>query len=213
MTVQLYSYFRSSASYRVRIALHLKKIPFQTVSVDLRKNEQGSANYTSVNPQGLVPTLVDGDMTLSQSLVILEYLETRYPTVPLLPIDGKLMWKVKELTQFIACDIHPINNLRVLKYLTETLEATSNAKDAWYHHWIKEGFDILEKELARFRTPFALSDTPSWVDLCLIPQMYNAHRFKIDLSKHPRLCAIEAHCLTLDAFQKALPEHQDDCDL
>ncbi len=211
--ITLYSYFRSSSSYRVRIALHLKGIEHQIIPIDLRKDEHKTPAFQALNPQQNLPVLVDGDLTLSQSLVIINYLDQKYPSPSLLPEDKKLFWKGRELALFIACEMHPLNNLRVLKYLTGPLQLTEDQKKTWYFHWLKEGFDVLEKELACYDAPYALCAQPTLVDLCLIPQMYNARRFGFDLTLYPRLCAIEASCLALDAFQKAAPEAQIDCDI
>jgi len=203
----------------VRIALYLKDIPFEPVAIDLRNTSHKQDTYISENPQGLVPLIIAQDenthtpIKIAQSLVILNYLEEHYPTPPLVPNDHHLKLKVQSLAQYMACEIHPLNNLRVLKYLEGTLQISNEQKQQWYFHWLKEGFDVLEKELAFYKTAYSVTDHPTLIDLCLIPQMYNAHRFKFDLSGYPRLLEIEKNCLKLDAFQKASPEAQPDCDL
>ena len=212
--IKLYTYFRSSASYRVRIALYLKNISFESIPIDLRKGEQKHPSYTSMNAQSILPFFVTDDVAFSQSLTILEYLEAHYPKSPLLPpVSHPLHWKARSLAHYIACEIHPLNNLRVLHYLTQTLHVNDAQKNAWYHHWIHEGFHVLEKELSPFETPYSVWEEPTWVDLCLIPQMYNARRFGVDLSSYPRLQRIAHHCMQHDAFILASPEKQEDCDL
>ena len=211
---KLYTYFRSSASYRVRIALHIKNMTFDSLPIDLRKNAQHDLSYTSLNPQGVVPFLTTDHLALAQSMTILEYLELHTPTPPLLPpFDHPLYWKARALAQYIACDIHPLNNLRVLQYLSQQCHLTEEQKNKWYHHWIHQGFQVLEKELSCFDTPYALWNEPTWVDLCLIPQIYNARRFNVDMHPYPRLNQINDHCLKHTAFIKASPEMQIDCDL
>ncbi len=210
--LKLYSYFRSSASYRVRIALNIKGIAYETMTIDLKRSLHRKDEYKTINPQGLVPTLVDDNLILTQSFVILDYIEQKHPTPPLLPTSMPLRWKAKELAQFIACEIHPLNNLRTLHYLYDDLKVSEDQKNQWYFHWLREGFDLLEKELCTYSTLYALDDYPTWIDLYLIPQMYNARRFNFDLSRYPRLCSIEKQCLTLDSFQRAAPNTQSDFD-
>ena len=211
--ITLYTYFRSTASYRVRIVLNLKKIPYESTTLDLRLSEHKDENYLNLNPQGLVPFFKDGHFSTAQSLVIIDYLEEIYSTPSIYPSDQVLKYKVKELAQYIASEMHPLNNLRVLKYLTDTLEITEEQKTTWYHHWLKEGFDVLEVELSEYNTPCALSEKPSLLDACLIPQIYNALRFKFDMSAYPRLMSVYKHCLEQEAFIKASPEMQEDCDI
>jgi len=210
--IKLYSYWRSSAAYRVRIALNLKKLKHEIVPVNMLKDggEQHTEEYKSINPQGLVPALLDGALVLTQSMAILEYLEDNYPAPSLLPatVTGKA--KARQIAQTIACDIHPLNNLRVLKYLQATLNADADEKNHWYQHWISKGFDAVEAWLRSASGPYCLGDAVTIADACLIPQLYNAHRFKVPLEKYPRLLEIEKKCLALDAFQQALPENQID---
>ena len=211
--MELYTYFRSTASYRVRIALHLKKIPFESIPLDLKKGIHLLDDFKSINPQRLVPFLRDGHFSLGQSLVIIDYLEEIYSLPSLHPKDQMLKYKSKELAQFIACEMHPLNNLRVMKYLDYTLEISEEQKIHWYHHWLKGGFDVLEVELSKFQSPFAIDKHPTLVDVCLIPQIYNALRFQFDMRAYPRLMQIYKHCLEHDAFIHASPELQSDCDL
>lgn len=208
--MKLYSYFRSSAAYRVRIALNLKALPYETEAVHLVKNEQQLASYRALNPSQLVPTLLDQDQPLTQSLSILEYLEECYPAKALLPKDLVERAKVRAFAQSIACDIHPINNLRVLKYLQNDLAISNEQKTLWYRHWILEGFHSLEMQLQHSNGQFCFGSQPTFADCCLIPQVYNAKRFKIDLSAFPKIESIYQHCLTLPAFLNATPEQQPD---
>jgi len=208
--MKLYSYFRSSAAYRVRIALNLKALPYETEAVHLVKNEQQLASYRALNSSQLVPTLLDQDQTFTQSLSILEYLEERYPAKALLPKDLVERAKVHAFAQSIACDIHPINNLRVLKYLQNDLAISNEQKTLWYRHWILEGFHSLEMQLQHSNGQFCFGSQPTFADCCLIPQVYNAKRFKIDLSAFPKIESIYQHCLTLPAFLNATPEQQPD---
>ena len=212
--IKLYSYWRSSAAYRVRIGLNLKNIEHEIVPVNMLKDggEQHSDAYREVNPQGLVPTLVDDDLTLTQSLAILEYLDEKYPQAPLLPADTAGRARARQLAQLVACDIHPLNNLRVLKYLKRELNVEDAAKDSWYRYWIMLGFEAFESAITKIDRvgPYCLGEEITLVDLCLIPQMYNAHRFDLPLQHYPTLCTIEQVCLELEAFQLASPEKQID---
>ncbi|ENX41188.1 maleylacetoacetate isomerase [Acinetobacter sp. NIPH 2100] len=208
--MKLYSYFRSSAAYRVRIALNLKELAYETEAVHLVKNEQQQASYRALNPSQFVPTLIDQDQPLLQSLSILEYLEERYPTKPLLPKDLIERAKVRAFAQSIACDIHPLNNLRVLKYLQRDLAVSDEQKNTWYQHWILEGFHSLEMQLQHSNGQFCFGTQATFADCCLIPQVYNAKRFKIDLSAFPKIESIYQYCLTLPAFLNATPEQQPD---
>lgn len=208
--MKLYSYFRSSAAYRVRIALNLKQIAYEIQPVHLVKNEQQQANYVALNPSQLVPTLIDQDQALSQSLSILEYLEEQYPEKPLLPKDVIERAQVRAFAQVIACDIHPLDNLRVLKYLKNDLAVSDEQKNQWYQHWIIEGFKSLEKQLQHSNGKFCFGTQATFADCCLIPQVYNAKRFKIELSAFPKIESIYQHCLTLPAFLHAAPEQQPD---
>jgi maleylacetoacetate isomerase len=212
--IKLYSYWRSSAAYRVRIGLNLKDIKHEIIPVNMLKDggEQLADKYRQINPQALIPALIDGDITLTQSLAILEYLDEKYPQNSLIPGDIENRARVRQFAQIIACDIHPLNNLRVLKYLKRELGVEDDARDEWYRHWIKTGFESFESALMKIdrNGPFCLGTDLTLADLCLIPQMYNAHRFEVPLQPYPTLCAIEEACLELDAFQKATPENQDD---
>ncbi len=219
--ITLFDYFRSTASYRVRIALHYKGLPFKQRSVHLVRDggEQHKADYRALNPQGLVPTLIDDSdasaepFVLNQSLAILEYLEELHPSPALLPGAPAKKATARALAQLIACDIHPLNNLRVLKYLTGTLHVDDTQKTAWYHHWLNEGFNALEKMLNQqtpHTSPFCCGDEVTFADVCLIPQLYNAKRFDFPLDAFPTLQRIDDHCNTLPAFQAAHPDNQPD---
>lgn len=208
--LELYSYFRSSAAYRVRIALNHKGIEHKIKPVNLVAAEQRSDDYLRLNPAGLVPTLklANGD-TISQSSAIIEWLEESYPAAPkLLPEDSLAKAKVRALTHSIACDIHPLNNLRVLNYLTAELDVTAAQKTNWYHHWLKQGFDALE--IALSQGPYALGGKPSMLDLYLVPQVYNALRFELDMTDYPKILAAYSACNKLDAFIDAAPQNQVD---
>ncbi len=208
----LYDYWRSSAAYRVRIALNLKGLAYQSVLVHLVKDggEQHGADYLALNPQGLVPLLVDGTTRIPQSLAILEYLDERYPQPALLPRDHALRAQIRGLALHIACDIHPLNNLRVLHYLSTELGVEAVAKDAWYRHWVETGLAALEQGLARLPTPLSLGERPGYLEACLIPQVYNARRFNCDLHAYPRILAVVERCNSLEAFANAAPEVQPD---
>lgn len=210
--MKLYGYWRSTAAYRVRIALYLKGIEFENISVHLVKDggEQFKSEYVDLNPAKLVPTLVDGDLSLNQSLAIIEYLDDKEDANVLLPKDPALKAKVRAVAQDIACDIHPLNNLRILKYLKGNLGVSDEAKDAWYAHWILTGFAALEARLKATAGKFCFGDEVTLADVCLIPQLYNARRFNVPLDDFPLICQIEANCLALDAFDKAVPENQPD---
>ncbi|WP_355660534.1 maleylacetoacetate isomerase [Halomonas salifodinae] len=209
----LYGYFRSSAAYRVRIALNLKGLAHDQAPVNLVKGEQRGEEYLARNPQGLVPALVTDDgVRLTQSLAICEYLDERYPDPALLPADAAGRARVRALAQAVACEIHPLNNLRVLKYLAGELGLDEAAKMTWYRHWIAEGFAALETQLSREAGSgdFCHGDTPGLADLCLVPQVFNAERFECDLAAYPRIRRIVANCRALDAFAQAAPEAQPD---
>ncbi|MBL8322084.1 MAG: maleylacetoacetate isomerase [Acinetobacter sp.] len=214
--MKLYSYFRSSAAYRVRIALNLKKLEADVIPIHLLKNggEQYSAAYRQINPSGLVPALLEADaeqgFTLTQSLSILEYLDEKFTDTALLPKDIRQRALIRAFSQSIACDIHPLNNLRVLQYLSAALEVSDEQKAAWYAHWVEAGFAGLEAQLENSNGQFCFGSSPSFADCCLIPQVYNALRFNIDLSAYPKIQSIYAHCNTLSAFQNAAPEAQAD---
>ncbi|MCF7766190.1 MAG: maleylacetoacetate isomerase [Achromobacter pulmonis] len=214
--MQLYSYFRSSAAYRVRIALNLKGLPYEYLAVHLLKEggQQLSADYRKVNPTALVPTLVDGDTVIGQSLAIIEYLEETHPQAPLLPADAAGRARVRDLALGIACDTHPLNNLRVLKYLKHTLGVDEAAKTAWYQHWVRQGLEALEAQLAGSAATgkFCHGDTPTMADLCLVPQVANARRFDCDLGAMPTVVRIDTACRELPAFDAAAPGKQPDAE-
>ena len=210
--MKLYGYWRSTAAYRVRVALAVKQLDYQTDSVHLVKQggEQFGREYSQLNPNQLVPTLRDGDFCINQSLAIMEYLEEVYPGQSLLPSEPKQRALVRALCQDIACDIHPLNNLRVLKYLAGPLAVDEEQKDNWYHHWIVKGFTAIEQKLALTMGRYCFADDLTMADICLVAQVYNARRFKVDLQPFPRIVAIEQACLQLREFQQALPENQPD---
>ncbi|RAH36555.1 MULTISPECIES: maleylacetoacetate isomerase [unclassified Halomonas] len=209
----LYGYFRSSAAYRVRIALNLKGLAYDQDPVDLVAGEQRGEGYLADNPQGLVPTLVTDDgLRLTQSLAICEYLEEVHPEPALLPGDPAERARVRALAQLVACEMHPPNNLRVLKYLTGELGVDDAARLAWYHHWVHEGFTALEAMLSREAGSgeFCHGDAPTLADACLVPQVFNAERFECDLSAYPRIRRIADNARALDAFRRAAPGEQPD---
>jgi len=211
--MKLYDYFRSSAAYRVRIALNLKGVAPERVFVHLRKGMQRDAGYLDVNPHGLVPALVTDDgSVLTQSLAIVEYLDETVPSPPLLPGSAAERARVRSIAQAIACDIHPIDNLRVLRYLLHTVGVTEAQKDAWYSYWIDVGLEALERSLARDPATgrFCHGDTPTLADICLVPQLANARRVDMDLSPYPTLTRIESNCRALPAFADAAPANQPD---
>jgi len=214
--LKLHTYFRSSAAYRVRIALNLKGLAYESIPVHLLRNggEQLQPAYRALNPSALVPTLQDDELTLTQSLAILEYLEEKYPQHPLLPTDLPSRARVRALAMDITCEIHPLNNLRVLKYLTRTLGVDEAAKTAWYRHWVQLGFAAIEARLARDTETgaFCHGDTPTLADCCLVPQVFNAQRFEVDLAPYPTLAAIHARCEALPAFAAAHPSRQPDAE-
>ena len=210
--MKLYSYFRSSAAYRVRIALNLKGLTVEQVPVHLINNggEQHSSQYRQINPNELVPALADGNFVLSQSLSILEYLEESFPEIALLPQNLQQRALIRAFSLNIACDMHPLNNLRVLQYLSNTLQVSDEQKNQWYRNWIITGFRSLETQLEDSNGQFCFGDQPTFADCCLIPQIYNALRFNIELLAYPKIQSIYNHCNTLQAFQKAAPEMQPD---
>ncbi|QYJ95194.1 maleylacetoacetate isomerase [Shewanella spartinae] len=212
--MKLLGYWRSSAAYRVRIALNLKGLDAELESVHLVKDggEQHLPEYAALNPQELVPTLIEGDneFVLSQSLAIIEYLDEQYGGVMMLPKDPKARAEVRAMALSIACEVHPLNNLKVLQYLTNTLELDEDAKNAWYHHWIHQGFGAFEKQLEKHAGTYCYGDEVTLADLCLIPQVYNANRFKVDLGAYPNIRRIWDNCHKLEAFQLAAPERQAD---
>ena len=209
----LFDYFRSSAAYRVRIALNLKGIEPERHFVHLRKGEQRAAQYLGMNAQGLVPTLVDGDNVITQSLAIIEYLDEKHPAPQLLPrVIADRAW-VRAIALSIACDIHPLNNLRVLKHLANELKIDEPARDEWYRHWVRVGFAALETQLAARATgPYALGSEPTLADICIVPQVANANRLKVPMNPYPRVSAINDACLRHPAFDRARPEVQPDAE-
>ena len=212
----LYGYWRSSASYRVRIALNLKGVTYRQQSVHLVRDggRQHDPGYRAINPQAQVPTLVDGDLTLSQSPAILEYIEEKFPQPALLPENPTGRARVRQLGAVIACDIHPVNNLAVLKYLVDTLGVDEAAKLAWYRHWVRRGLDAFERLLADSPATghCCHGDQPTLADCCLVPQVYNARRFDCDESGWPTIRRICLHLDTLAAFAEATPERQADAE-
>jgi maleylpyruvate isomerase len=214
--MKLYDYFRSSAAYRVRIALNLKDVTLaDRTFVHLRMGNQRAQDYLALNPQGLVPALeLDDGRVLTQSLAIVEYLDETNPAPPLLPADAAGRARVRALALGIACEIHPLNNLRVLNYLTGTLGATDAQRNGWYKYWIDVGFEALERQLERDDDTgtFCHGESPTLADVCLVPQLANARRFKVDVSPYPTLTRIEAACNALPAFAQAAPSQQPDAE-
>lgn len=208
----LHGYWRSGASYRVRIALNLKGITYDNAAHDLRKGEQKAADYVALNPQGMVPALQDGDLVLTQSPAILEWLEETHPAPALLPKGANERATVRAMAALIGCDIHPLNNLRVLKAIRSEFNADQAAVDAWAAQWIAPGFDALEALIARHGAGWSFGDAPTLVDCYLIPQMYSARRFNMDLSSWTRLLAVEQTALAHPAFASAHPDVQPDAD-
>ena len=212
--MKLYDYFRSSAAYRVRIGLHLKGLAYDAIPVHLLRDggEQLKPEYRAINPSALVPALQDGDVTLTQSLAILEYLDEVHPLMPLMPRDALGRARVRELALIIGCDIHPINNLRVLRYLVKDAGLTEEAKNAWYVHWVQEGFAALEAQLADSAAlgRFCHGNSPTIADCLLVPQVFNAVRFNIDMTPYPVIVRIDAALRELPAFAAAHPSAQPD---
>jgi len=212
--VKLYTYFRSSAAFRVRIALNLKELSYEPVFVHLAKGEHRKPEYASVNPQALVPTLVLDDGTrLSQSLAIIEYLDEKYPQTPLLPADTLGKARVRSLSDLIACEIHPLNNLRVLQHLKRALGQSEDQVNAWYHHWIADGLAKFEAELASDKKgKFCYGDSPTMADCCLVPQIFNAKRYSCELAPYPITMRVFEQCMQLAAFDRAQPAKQPDAE-
>ncbi len=210
--LHLYSYWRSSAAYRVRIALNLKKLPYDIITVDLRSGEQHSAAHHELNPQELVPVLRDGQRVLRQSMAIIEYLDEVWPEPPLLPPTPRERARVRALAQSIACDVHPLANLRVLNFFEREWNVPVPEREEWVRHWLRLGLTSFEAMLAE--TPatgtFCEGDTPSLADCLLVPQVYNAQRFGVELAPYPLIRRVVAECLALDAFDAARPERQPD---
>lgn len=207
----LYGYAMSSASYRVRIALALKGLQIKSVAVDLRVGEQRRDEFLQINSQGFVPALaLDDGTVISQSAAIIEYLDETHPNPPLLPREPVARARVRALSQAITCDIHPLNNLRVLQYLDKELGLDKATRDAWYGHWVRLGFEAIERRLVRegLSGRYCHGDSPTLADVCLVPQVFNARRFAVDISSYPRIVEIDAACRELPEFQSAAPDRQ-----
>jgi len=212
--VKLYTYFRSSAAFRVRIALNLKGLAYEAVFVHLAKGEHRQPQYAAVNPQALLPTLeLDDGTRLTQSLAIIEWLEEKHPTPPLLPKEAMARARARSLAYLVACEIHPLNNLRVLQHLKRALGQSQEQIDNWYRHWIADGLAKLEAELARPGTGrFCHGDAPTMADCCLVPQIFNAKRYHSDLAPYPTTMRVFENCMKLDAFDRAQPSQQPDAE-
>ncbi len=203
--MQLYNYFRSSASYRVRIALALKGLDYDYLPVHLVRREHLDDSYTALSASRLVPTLQDGDAVLSQSLAIIEYLDETHPQPPLLPADARGRARVRAIALDIACEIHPLNNLRVLRYLTHDLKLREDDKDRWYRHWVESGLESVERQLAAQPARYCHGDTPTLADLTLVPQIFNAQRFRCRTDHVPQVMRVFETCMQLDAFSQTQP--------
>ena len=211
--MKLFTYFRSSAAYRVRIALNLKSLSYEAASIHLTKDggQQRKPGFRAVNPQMRVPALeLSGGEVLTQSLAIIEYLDEIHPEPPLLPADALERAKVRAIAQMVACDIHPLNNLVTLQYLKRELKHEQPEIDAWYHHWVIEGFSAIEAMIEP--GPYACGASVTLADICLVPQVFNARRLKVPLDRFPKIVAADAACLKLPAFDKARPENQPDAE-
>ena len=211
--MKLYTYFRSSAAFRVRIALNLKGLAYEPVFVHLAKGEHRAAAYAKVNPQALLPTLeLDDGTRLTQSLAIIEYLDEKHPQKPLVPKDAQQRARVRSLSYLIASEIHPLNNLRVLQHLKRALSQSEDQVNAWYRHWIADGLAKLEAELASSKGRFCHGDTPTMADCCLVPQIFNAKRYQSDLAPYPQTMRVFEACMQLEAFDRAQPSKQPDAE-
>jgi maleylacetoacetate isomerase len=210
--ITLYSFYRASAAYRARIALNLKGLPYDLKPVDLAHGGGADPAYRRLNPQGIVPTMLDGDVRLTQSLAIMEYLEERYPEPPLLPEDPEGRARVRALALAVACEMHPLNNVRVLNYLVRDLGLSEADKFKWYRHWIAQGLSALEVMVADKAGTYCHGDKPTMADVCLVPQMYNARRYECDIAPYPMLRRIDQACNALPAFRTAHPSRQVDAD-
>jgi maleylacetoacetate isomerase len=206
LAVELFNYFRSSASYRVRIALALKGLEYEYRAVHLAKNEQLTESYTAVSASRLVPLLRDGEHSITQSLAIIEYLDETHPTPPLLPADPVGRARVRALALDIACEIHPLNNLRVLRFLVHSMKVSEDEKNRWYRHWVETGLEVVERQLAAAPATFCFGETPTLADCVLVPQIFNAQRFDCRLDHVPNAMRVFAQCMKLDAFEKTRPE-------
>ena len=210
--ISLYDYFRSGAAYRTRIALNLKNLKYDQIPINLVKNggEQFEADYQKINPQNLVPTYIEEELIISQSMAIMEYLEENYPSPPILPSDSKGRAFVRVLANMVSCDIHPLNNLRVRLYLVEEMGVTEEARKTWINHWIHTGFKAYELKLSETRDKgsYSFGDFPTIADACLIPQVANARLNSVDLSTYPNILEVDKICNEHPAFEKALPGNQ-----
>jgi maleylacetoacetate isomerase/maleylpyruvate isomerase len=204
--MELYNYFRSSASYRVRIALALKGLAYDYKAVHIANDEQFAESYASVSAARLVPLLRDGDHVITQSMAIIEYLDETHPEPPLLPADPPGRARVRALAQDVACEIHPLNNLRVLRYLVGSLKLSEDDKDRWYRHWVETGLEVVERQLAARPARYCHGDTPTLADCVLVPQIFNARRFKCRTDHVPQVMRVFDACMRLDAFDKTRPE-------
>jgi maleylacetoacetate isomerase/maleylpyruvate isomerase len=204
--MELFNYFRSSASYRVRIALALKGLEYEYRAVHLAKNEQLNESYMAVSASRLVPLLRDGDHSITQSLAIIEYLDETHPTPALLPADPVGRARVRALALDIACEIHPLNNLRVLRFLVHSMKVSEDEKNRWYRHWVETGLEVVERQLAAAPATFCFGETPTLADCVLVPQIFNAQRFDCRLEHVPNAMRVFAQCMKLDAFEKTRPE-------
>lgn len=203
--MKLYNYFRSSASYRVRIALALKGLAYDYVPVHLARNEHASESYSAVSSSRLVPLLEDDGAFVTQSLAIIEYLDETHPEPPLLPTDPLERARVRALSMDIACEIHPLNNLRVLRYLTQTMKVAEADKDRWYRHWVETGLEAVERQLVARAGRFCHGDAPTMADCVLVPQIFNAQRFECRLDHVPQVMRVFDACMALDAFARTQP--------
>ncbi|MCT7296021.1 maleylacetoacetate isomerase [Ralstonia sp. CHL-2022] len=212
MSIKLYNYFRSSASFRVRIALEIKGLPYDYAPVHLLKGEQMAPDFVKLNPDALVPVLCDGTDVLNQSLAIVEYLEETHPEPTLLPGSPSNRAHIRAIALAIACEIHPLNNPRVLKYLKNTFNVEEEARNDWYRHWVKLGFAALETRLSAspLTGAYCVGDTPTLADVCLVPQVFNGKRFDVAVEDYPTLARIFEHCMAQEAFQRAAPGVQPD---
>jgi maleylacetoacetate isomerase/maleylpyruvate isomerase len=208
--MELYNYFRSSASYRVRIGLALKGLDYDYHAVHLPKNEQTAESYAAVSASRLVPLLKDGDTVLTQSLAILEYLDETHPAPAFLPPDPVERARVRAIALDIACEIHPLNNLRVLRYLVGPMKLSEDDKNRWYRHWVETGLEVVERQLATRPATFCHGETPTLADICLVPQIFNARRFDCRLDHVPQVMRVFDACMKLDAFEQTRPERCPD---
>jgi len=211
--MKLYTAFRSSAAFRVRIALNLKGLAYEPAFVHLGRGEHRKPEYAAINPQALVPTFEEEGLRLVQSIAIIEYLEEMHPSTPLLPGDAPGRARVRSISLLVACEIHPLNNLRVLQHLKRALGQNDDQVNGWYRHWIADGFQKVEAELARGATGrFCHGDAPTMADCCLVPQVFNAQRYRCDMSPYPTAMRVFAECMKLDAFDRAQPSRQPDAE-